>query len=177
MRDDQIATLAIASILGAGVLGSYVPVVKDQLSKTYDHWLQIPNDTRYMFYALQLLAAIGFITWTIHYCTRPEPYKSGLFSYSRAFVPILITVLLLSAIGWSIGTVLHARRPNKGTAALTSGSLIVTALCSLLLLAGQLESETPVWYAILGLLLFCLVTVLGDGVGWNSRFLLGLRKK
>ena len=76
-----------------------------------------------------------------------------------------------SAIGWSVRTTLHARKSTVGTTALTSGSLIVTALCSILLLAGQLESQEPSWYATLGLLLFCLVTVLGDGVGWNARFL------
>lgn len=177
MHAEQKATLAVTCVLGAAVLGSYVPIAKDQVTKRFDHWLGIPNGTRYMFYALQLLAAVGFVTFILHYCTNTTEYQQGLFSYGKAVVPSLVGVLLLSSIGWSIGTVQHMRNPSKATAALVSGSLIVTALCSLLLLAGQLETQDPAWYASLGLLLFCLVTVLGDGVGWNARFLLQQRQQ
>lgn len=172
MRIDQKATLAIACVLGAAVLGSYVPIVKDQLSKRYDHWLGLPNDTRYMFYALQLLAAVGFVTFILYYCMKKDEPVHGLFSYNKAIVPSLVGILLLAAVGWSVGSVLHSNRPSVGSTALVSGSLVVTALCSLLLLAGQFEDQDPVWYVSLGLLLFCLVTVLGDGVGWNARFLM-----
>ena len=170
MRDEQIATLAIACILGTGVLGSYFPVIRDQVTKYYDHWLQIPDDTRYMFYALQLLAAVGFIVWIIHYCSKESEYKTGLFSYSKSVVPVLVTLLLVASIaGPSVQYC--ARVPSAGTTVLTSGSLIVTACApSCFLLVSWIDN--PAWYATLGLLLFCLVTVLGDGVGWNARFLL-----
>ena len=177
MKSEQVATLAIVGVLGAGVLGSYVPIINDQLSKAnnYDHWLQIPKGTRQMFYMLQILAAVGFVTWLISYCTKKNGYRSGLFSYGAAVVPLIVTVLLASSIGWSIGTYLHVRQPSVGTAALTSGSLILTAVCSILLLAGELEAQKPTWFGVLGLMFFCLVTVLGDGVGWNARFLSNLQ--
>ena len=53
----------------------------------------------------------------------------------------------------------------------TSLVLIFTAISTLLLLAGEAETNAP-WYRILGLMLFAITTVLIDAVMWNAKFIL-----
>ena len=50
-------------------------------------------------------------------------------------------------------------------------SLVCTAIASILLLAGSIESDQPKWYIVLGLILLSIVTVLGDGVVWNANYI------
>ena len=48
---------------------------------------------------------------------------------------------------------------------------MVVAISSVLLLAGTTSDKDSPPYVIAGIILFCLVTVLADSVGWNARFL------
>ena len=55
---------------------------------------------------------------------------------------------------------------------LTSMVLVVTAICSILLVAGTVECKVAKWYALAGILCFSLTTVLADAVGWQASYIL-----
>ena len=166
----QKITLSITCVLGLIVLLSYIPIAKEQLSGKYDYWLGLSQNIQYVLYPLMFLAAIGFVTFIVQYLINNN-FTTGLFSYNKFIVPILIGILLVASIGWSICVMYYVRRPSTILKTFTSICLIVVAICSLLLLAGYTESQNPKWYVILGLIAFCVVTVLNDGIIWNSKML------
>ena len=167
----QKITLSITCVLGLIVLLSYIPIAKEQLAGKYDYWVGFSQNIQYMLYPLMGLAAIGFVTFIIQYLLNNNNFTSGLFSYHKFIVPILVGILLLASICWSICVMYYVRQPSIILKTLTSICLIVVAICSVLLLAGYTESQNPKWYVILGLIAFCVVTVLNDGVIWNSKML------
>jgi len=167
MDTSQKVTLSVAVVLGLGVLASYVPVVRDY--RNHDYWVGFSKDTVRVYYALQVLAAAGFLTFLFSYCLG-ESAQEGLLKHP-AVAPTLTAVLLLAAIGWGLAIYAYFQRPSAALKAVVSLCLVVTAVCSILLLAGYVESDSSNWYATLGLLLFCVVTVLADGVAWNARFI------
>ena len=171
LTSSQIATTAVAALLGLGTLGSYVPLITDQVKGTYDYWLGFPQSNRTMFYVFQVFAAAGFLTFFADYL-KSAPAEQGLLSHSPAIVPVVVGVLLAACLIWGIGIVQYMRAPSSWLKWMVAGSLVITGLCSILLLAGYAETKEPKWYVLLGLLLFSIVTVLADGVMWNARFIL-----
>jgi len=170
MDAQQVSILVITCILGPAILGSYVPIYQDQKSGKHDYWLQIPSTTQYLFYAFWLLAAIGFIWYVLSVLIWTSNDNAGLFSYGAWVRPVLIALLLIAALGWSLGTWTHFHKgASKGWA---SASLVVTAICTILLLAGEAESNAP-WHRILGLMAFAFTVVLIDPVMWNAKWLIG----
>lgn len=174
MTPEQTAIAVLTFIGGAGVLGSYVPLVMDQRAGKYDFWLGIRPDVRHMFYAFWVLAAAGFLFYTMNAAFGEPPVNgAGLFSYAPGIRAGLIGVVLAASILWSVFVVAYARSEPRSTVykILTVACLLVVAVAALLLLAGEAERGAS-WYVILGLMLFALVPVLVDGVMWNARFIL-----
>jgi len=104
---------------------------------------------------------IGFIvsitSWIIH------PPKKGIMKGINLF--LTIALFLVSAILWPIAT-------HYNCISLSVFNLILTAIASVLLLAGSVEEEDVQWYRVLGLLFLCITTVLGDGVIWNANYII-----
>ena len=163
--------LIIVAVLGVGVLGSYVPVVQ-AVRKGTDLWFGMNKGTKAYFYTCICLAVIGFIVWLLNLMIDPIP-EEGLFR-NQAVLPLLIVALLVSALLWSIFVVqtteTESLKSKKTYAVLTSLSLVVTAVCSILLAAGTIEANSK-WYAVAGISVFCLTTVVNDSVIWNANFL------
>lgn len=172
MQPPQLAVLVLTILLGLGTLGSYVPLVIDQVKGKYDYWLQFPKSSRIVFYVFQALAAVGFLTFFINYMIEPVDDKQGLLSYTPWVTPLILGILLLSCLIWGISVVQYMRNRSTWLKWVAVTSLVVTAIGALLLLAGYAETKEPKWYVLLGLLLFSIVTVLADGVMWNARFIL-----
>lgn len=162
-----------AGVLGAGVLASYIPIAKEQTQKTNDYWLGLDNSARYVFYACWVLAAAGFLWYlgsTIFAKNQPAD-AAGLFSYGDWIRPVLVASLLVTSAAWSFFVYQWFHTQKTVYKVLTSTSLVITAGCTILLLAGEAEAGAE-WHRILGLLCFALVAVLVDGVMWNARFVL-----
>lgn len=171
MNSDQIALAAVSGVLGLGVLGSYVPIAQDQIAKKHDYWLGIPQQTQFALYALWAAAAVGFLWYVGFRSFGPQPVDSkGLFSYAPHMRPGLVGGLLATSILWSVFVRANFENPSVGLRAGTSGSLIATAILTILLLAGEAETGAP-WHVLLALCGFALTTVLVDGVMWNATFL------
>jgi hypothetical protein len=78
---------------------------------------------------------------------------------------LTIALFLGSAIMWPIAT-------HYNCVSLSVFNLILTAIASILLLAGSIEEEDVQWYRVMGLLFLCITTVLGDGVIWNANYII-----
>jgi hypothetical protein len=77
---------------------------------------------------------------------------------------ILMSTFLVSAIIWPIATTYKAK-------ATSVASLVVTAISSILLLAGLSEDRAPM-YVLLSALSLSIVVVLLDAVVWNANYIL-----
>ena len=167
MNPQQVSILVLTSTLGLGVLGSYIPIVKD--FKQHDYWVGIPPALQTTFYVFWVLAALGFLWYVASHLFFTQKDDRGLFAYGAWIRPLLIGIMLIGSILWSVFVWGHFNKQwNKGWTVL---SLIVVALCTILLLAGEAEANAP-WHRILGLMCFAMTTILIDSVMWNAKFLL-----
>jgi hypothetical protein len=167
MKAPQITTVLITVVLGILVLSAYASVFKGESYMTSKYWLGTPQATIKLYIALQLLAAIGFITAMVALLTSPP--KRGLLTYLNAWaLPLVIAVILGASLIWPFALQAEQRY-------VTVGSLIVVAAGSIALLAGTAENlsdDSTSQYAFVGVLTFCIVTVLLDAVGWNARYIM-----
>ena len=161
----------IVAFLGLGILLSYYPIVKTQ-GKPHDYWVGMPRNTRILLHVFQILAAIGFLVYVGDLLFgRKQLPKKGIFKNQYA-LPILITGILVFSLAWSFLVVHYFKTGNLKIMVVLS--LVLTAICSILLLAGEFENEGK-WYTVLSLIVFNVVTVLCDAIGWNSKFILNRR--
>jgi hypothetical protein len=172
MDSQQIAILTSVLVLGPAVLTSYIPIFKDQTQKKYDYWLGAPKSTQIMFYIFWVIAAIGFMWYIISLFVFPITSNHGLFNYGVWIRPTLIGLLLLTSLGWSAFTWLHFH--HNYSKVWTSICLILTAICTILILAGEVESKAP-WHRILGLMGLATTVVLIDSVMWNALWMMPIK--
>ena len=167
MNDQSKALLSVSCIGGLAVLASYVLIAKDY--KNHDYWVGIHPNSKTMFYVFWVLAAMGFVWYIVSQLVYPTQDKTGLFSHRTWIRPLLVGIILVCSLLWSIFVYMYYNK--KWSKVWTSLVLIFTAISTLLLLAGEAETNAP-WYRILGLMLFAITTVLIDAVMWNAKFIL-----
>lgn len=161
MHLGEFLTLCFLGIIVLTVY--YFYILKDSQSGYFTHpfWFDLPQEVIQMLLVFQLLAVIGFIvaigSWIM------SPPQKGIMAGNMLF--LTVAVFLLSAALWPIVT--YHKYPI-----LVVVSLIITAIASILLLAGSIEEENVKLYRVLGLLCLCIVTVLADGVVWNANYIL-----
>ena len=171
-KDMDIYSFVTTIILGSLVLLSYyIVLVKWEPGPNYfthKFWLGIDPTIVKILTCLQVLAAIGFVialgTWIF------DKPTSGIMGKHQYILPLTLAVLLITAIIWPFATYFDISW-------LVVSSLVMTAICSILLLAGSIEENTPKWWVILGWLLLSTVTVLGDAVVWNAKYIVNKSMK
>ena len=161
----ETSYLSVLIFLGILVLVSYYfYLIKDSNSGYINHpfWFGISPNIVKILIVFQIFAVIGFLTTIISYLIFPP--TSGILKGNNLF--IFLCMFLISAAIWPIATYYKIHW-------LVVLSLIITAISSILLLAGTIEEkeEDIKWYKVLGILLLCLVTVLSDGVLWNANYI------
>lgn len=129
---------------------------------THSFWLGLSRSTIMLFIGLQIVAALGFLIGIYHYLTHTP--TAGIFATYPVALPVVIALFFIASSLWAPATYYRSH-------GLVVGSLALTAICSILLLAGVAEDTDPPATALGGWLGLCLVTVLCDGVVWNSRYI------
>lgn len=164
----DIPSVSILVVLGTVVLISYVLLALRHKNTNYISsplWYGLGRSTVIVLVVLQAFAVIGFlaaiITWVFF-----EPPKGGVLSYSPVILPVTLAVFLSSSAAWAF--LMLSDKPNK---AAVVASLVLTALSTIILIAGAAEENNPRWWIVLGTLLLGLVTILSDAVVWNARFI------
>jgi hypothetical protein len=167
------SSLVITIIGGILVLLSYYLVFKGSKKGYLDseYWLGQSKSTVIVFFIFQLLAAVGFLMafatpngWL--FGSGPQ---GGVLGDPIVFNIVLI-VFFLAAASWAF----LARAGLKGSKPAAIGcsiSLVITAICAILLLAGAVEEKDSKWYKVLGTLLFGITVILSDGIAWNAKFI------
>lgn len=165
----QIREVAFLVALGIIVLlVYYFYLFKDSKSGYINHpfWFNLPEEIVQMLIVFQIFAVIGFLiaigSWIL------TPPQKGIMAGNM--LVITVAVFLISAALWPVFT-------YHDSPLLAVNSLIVGAIASILLLAGSIEEENVKLFRVLGLLCFCIVTVLGDGVIWNANYILKQKNK
>lgn len=160
----KLELLAVTLILGVCVLVSYSYVFGVKLSANYfthPFWMGIPESVVRVLLPLQILAALGFLvavgTWI------KEPPTGGVMGRDPIGLPLTVAIFLTTAVVWPIAVYYKVHW-------LAIVSLLGTAIASITMLAGSIEENNPRWWIVLGLLKLSLVTVLGDGVVWNAKY-------
>ena len=161
-------TLGLFVALGAVVLASYAFLIlysRSSKSGAQQYWFGIEPAIQRVYYAMMALAAAGFCAVTAWYCSLASLPQQGLLK--REWVmPVLFGVILLASAGWSFAVALAPK--SRWLVALL---LVLVAASSILLLAGVMEADQRKWWAVLGAVAFAATTVLNDGVGWLSNYL------
>ena len=171
---NKVTFISVVLLLGVLILTSYIPVVQSQL-KYNKLWFGIDGLTRKYFYFCMILSVIGFGLFFIPLIKNidSKTYSTnqiGLFK-NKSVLPSLLITLLISSLLWSYFIL---KSDKKTFVILASFSLILTALCSILLVAGTVEVktiDTPTFLMMIGLVLFSITTVINDGVIYNAKML------
>lgn len=169
---EQKVASVVTFVGGAGVLGSYIRLGMNAKTTYFDSplWLGLSREVVIMLTCFQILAAIGFIT-AIGTWLFSTPPSGGVMSRPGA-LSCTLAVFMIASIAWAL--LITRENPPVWAVAL---SLITAALTSIVLLAGAAEEHEVRWWILIGLLMFCVVTVLADAVVWNSRFIREFHKK
>jgi len=158
----KIFEIILLSIFGILVIICYFIFLKSKQKTTYfttPFWFGIPTNIVKFLTIFQILAAIGFLIAIISWIKKPP--QGGIME--KYLFPNLL-LFFVSAIVWPIAV-------NKNIIWLTVLSLILTAVSSILLLAGSIEEKNPRVHIVISLLFLCIVTVLGDAVIWNANYI------
>ena len=170
----KITFVSVVILLGVLIITSYIPVVQAQI-KYNKLWFGIDGLTRKYFYFCMILSVIGFGLFFIPLIKNIDSKtysvnQIGLFK-NKSVLPALLITLLISSLLWSFFIL---KSDRKAFVVLASCSLIITALCSILLVAGTVEVktiDTPTFLMMVGLVLFSITTVINDGIIYNAKML------
>lgn len=169
----NVIPFIITVIGGIIVLLSYYIVFKGT-GKSYlksDYWLGQPSSIITIFFIFQILAVIGFLM----FMASPSGWlfgkapQGGILGDSNIFYVVLI-LFFLSSASWAF-LAKGGIHGSKTSVILCSVSLVITAICSIIFIAGAVEEDNPRWFVVLGTILLGITTILGDGVCWNAVFL------
>lgn len=167
------ASLLVTTVLGAAVLLSYYFVFRGETESYLGSrfWLGMPRGTTATLTVFQVLAAVGFVvaigTWVFG-----EGPRGGVLGRNSLALPLTLGVMLAASAAWAPLTKMGLEDRSRTWAhALVVLSLVATAACSVVLVAGAAEENTVRPHVLAGLLVFASTTVLGDGVAWNARYI------
>ena len=162
METSKLITLMFAGLLV--LISYYIFLIKDSKMGyiTHPFWFNLPEDVVKIIIAFQIFAVIGFLTTIISWIKNPP--TQGIMSGNNLFYVLIL--FLISAATWPIFTYYKIHWA-------VVLSLILTAISSILLLAGTVEEKKDdiKWYKVLGMIYLCVVTVLADGVIWNANYI------
>lgn len=164
----NVTQISITLTTLLGVLISYILVFSRGRTAggyiKHPLWLGMETSLVKFIVGLQLIAAVGFVAALYQWIRKPP--SKGILGHTNALF-ITLMIFSIAAIGWP-WAVLYKQH------FLVVLSLCLTAISSIILLAGSVEDDqggTP-WWVTVGLLFLSLVTVLADGVLWNAKYII-----
>jgi len=135
------------------------------------YWLGQKKTIVTILICFQILSVIGFFL----FMASPNGWlfgdaPSGGVLGNRIVFSTVLTVFLLASASWAF-LAKKGLDGSRTSAALCSLSLVVSAICAILFIAGSVEEENPRWNVVLGTILFGITIILSDGIAWNAKFL------
>ena len=173
--------LAVTSaITGAFVIGSYAVVLFDvagyfplPVANTggyfeSQYWLGMPRDTVIVVTVMQVLAAIGLVSWVL-WLDGMQNYQLAKSILSTLETRIaIVQVFIWASVAWPFLTYsMMLDRTSTTRAVLACIPLWVAAVAVLIMIGGTFEAQAPS-LPTLAIMLAGNVVVLADGVGWAA---------
>lgn len=178
MNKFKLIFIIITLVFGIAIISSYIPIIHMQIKKN-NLWFGINGMTRHYFYTCMILSIIGFCLFFFTYIENMNKSQYinnqiGIFK-NKLVLPIILFILLFFSLLWSFLML----NKNKVNIILASICLSITAVCTVLLIAGTSEvniMDSNTLKMLVGLVLFSLTTVINDGIIYNSRMLVSFFK-
>jgi hypothetical protein len=176
MNSQQQALLWIIIVGGLAVILSYIlPIVAHQ-GNSEPLWGGITSGLRNFYFVSMLLAALSYLAFTYFVLFRLNPDTTRIFqSMTYIVFPIIYCLILISSALWMPLTYAMVAQPQTGLWIGIRAVLLIVglgALCLVIALLGLSPRPSGVayWLAVAGSIIFCLHTLLMDGMVWAAFF-------
>lgn len=177
----NVWTIAVTIIGSIAVITSYFIVFSLEKTgyTTSRFWVGISESNATSLIPMQILAGVGFLLFVCNVVgllgNRPS---KGILSYWNGYAcTIIFAAFFMASVLWPYAArrYLDARDAHTASAIdvfYVMSSLVVAACSAILMVAGAFE-ENMHPLAMVGILLFAMVVVLADAVGWNAKLMYG----
>ena len=118
----------------------------------------------------------GYFPFTAYFLSRIDPAGTQIFArFGLGAITLSYAAMLTGSALWMPLTLAVLAEPRDGLWVLVRAALAMVALASLGLLAALLTADVDrtTWFyriAVLGVVAFCIQTVLLDGIAWPALF-------
>jgi len=177
MNTQQIALGLINIVGGILVLGSYAHGLITHPANRDAIWGGVPEAIKPLYTANMLFAAAGYLAFTyfVMFSLNRDSAQLANLSGFKVFYIIYAFILFTSAL-WMPLTYAALGNPGSGLYLwAVRVTLVIVGLASLALLGVLLslhssESSPTYWLAVAGSIIFCIHTLILDGVVWPAFF-------
>lgn len=172
-KNSQNQIAGLSTLLGFAVLVSYYITFPDESYINSRLWLNTSKPNIILILILQGLAVLGLVTFLSWICGMwGKPLKEGPLSYNDGLITkLLIFFFLFPLLFWAP---LTQRAIDDKSLLCVIGScatIYITALATAGLLAGSFVNTTTPTPALLGIIMFTVISILVDALGWNSQLI------
>ncbi|MCE5257814.1 MAG: hypothetical protein LLG44_01985 [Chloroflexi bacterium] len=175
MRAGKWALVLINVLGGAAVLGSYAWGLSYRPRAAAILWGDAPQNIRQISTASMVLAALGYLTFTLYFLLLPADELRITDRKSLRLINGLYGAILLASALWMPLTWLAIEGASAGLLWVVRIDLMVVAAASLAMLGVLVRvrprrNAWPRWSAVAGCIFFCMQTVVLDAIIWASYF-------
>jgi hypothetical protein len=176
MHYQQWILLALITVCGAAVIGSYVHGLSTHPGTAEKLWGNVQGALRITNYITMLLAVAGFLVFTyfIFFRINPEDARiAGMFNYTIFF--LIYALILIPSAFWMPLTYAMLANPNPALWVAVRGVLFLAGIGSLCMLGSLLTIQPHIpdfayWMAVGGAGAFCVQTAVMDAFIWPACF-------
>lgn len=176
MHPQQQVLLWINVIGGIAVILSYIlPIVTHQ-GNSEPLWGGISGGLRNFYFVSMLLSALSYFAFTYFILFRLNPETVRVFQVINFIVfPIIYCLILIASALWMPLTYAMVGQPQTGLWIGIRTVLFIVGLAALCLVIALLglsprHSGFAYWLAVVGSIIFCLHTLVLDGMVWPAFF-------
>ena len=160
-----LISYAVVLVDVAGIFTLQLPPTSGYLESHY--WLGMPKESITGIVVLQVVAGIGFVAWVVWLVGMDDYTLQGSILSTLPWRIALIQTFLWASVFWPFGAYFYMLNRTLGRALVACIPLWIAALATILMIGGTFEARAPV-VPTLGMLMFGLIVVLADGVGWAA---------
>jgi hypothetical protein len=176
MHSQQQVFLWINVVGGLAVILSYILPILTHQRNSEVLWGGISGGLRNLYFVSMLLAALSYFAFTYFILFRLNPENVHIFQVMNFIVfPIIYCFILIASALWMPLTYAMVGQPQIGLLIGIRAVLLIVGLAALCLVIALLGlSPRPgvvaYWLAVAGSIIFCLHTLVLDGMVWPAFF-------
>jgi len=176
MHPQQQILFWINVVGGLAVILSYIMPILSHQGNSETLWGGISGGLRSFYFVSMLLAAVSYFAFTYFILFRLNPESVQVFQVIKFVVfPIIYCLILISSALWMPLTYAMVGQPQIGIWVGIRTVLLIVGLAALCLVIALLALSprpggTAYWLAVAGSIIFCIHTLILDGMVWPAFF-------